>query len=98
MGKEKVGKKQYDAVMIRQADGGSETRILLDPDSRRIFRLVYAEGGESALEEYGEYREVDGLWFAFKQHAEGADQAFDVAVEEIKVNAGLPEGAFDKPR
>jgi zinc protease len=98
MGKEKVGKIQYDVVVIKQADGGSETRILLDAESHRIFRLIYQEGGESAYEEYDDYREVDGLWFAYKQHAEGAEQAFDVEVDEIKVNAGLPDGTFDKPR
>ncbi len=98
MGKEKVGKRQYDAVLIRQADGGIETRILLDPESRRIFRLVYVENGESAFEEYGDYREVDGLWFAFQQRAEGGDQTFDIAVDDVKVNSGVPDGTFAKSR
>lgn len=98
LGKEKVGTQVYDVVVVKRSDGGAETRILLHPDSHRIFRMVYSEAGESAFEEYGDYREVDGLWFAFQQHAEGADQVFDIVVDEVKVNAGLPEGIFSKKR
>jgi hypothetical protein len=97
LGTETVGGKDYDVVMVRKADGRAETRILLDRKDHLIFRLVYAEAGASAFEEYGAYQEVQGIQFAFKQHAESPDQALDVVVKTLELNPTISPDVWKKP-
>lgn len=93
-----VGDKAYDTVVLRRPDGSDETRVLLDPKTHLIFRLLYTEGGAPGLEEYGDYKSVDGLMLPFKQHAEGAQETFDITVAEHKVNGGVPANVWEKPK
>jgi hypothetical protein len=97
-GKTTVGSKSYDTVILRKADGSDEARVLLDPKTKLIFRLLYTEGGAPGLEEYDDYRKVDGLMLPFKQHAEGAQETFDVTVTEHKLNGGVPANVWEKPK
>jgi hypothetical protein len=97
-GKTEVGGKVYDTVLLRRADGSNETRVLLDPQSKMVFRLTYQEGGAPGLEEYGDYRDVQGIQLPFRQRAEGAQEKLEVVVSEYKVNGGVPAGAFDRPK
>jgi predicted Zn-dependent peptidase len=88
--------KAFDAVVIRRADGTNETRILLDPETRLIFALLYAVGGTPALERYSDYRDVSGLQIPFRQQASGANQILDVIIADVKVNGGVPADMFVK--
>jgi zinc protease len=97
-GKTSVASKAYDTVILRRPDGSDETRVLLDPRTKLIFRLLYTERGAPGLEEYSDYRPVDGIMLPFQQHAEGAQETFDVTVTEHKVNGGVPAGAWEKPK
>jgi zinc protease len=97
VGKETVNGNKYDAVAIRRADGSANTRILLDPKTHLIFRLIYEEAGEVAFEEYSDYRDVNGVKFAFQQRARGSEQSFEVKVDTLLVNGGVDKTLFDKP-
>jgi zinc protease len=98
LAKEKVGEVSYDVVAVRRQDGSDDTRILLDPKTHHIFRLVYDQQGGGSTEEFGDWRMVDGLAFPFKQHSEGGRQSFDVVVSEVKVNGDVPAAQFVMPK
>lgn len=87
-----------DGVMMRDPSGENETRVLLDPKSHHIVRLEYTEAGGKGIEAYGDYRQVDGLWFAFKQRAEGGNQAFDIVLDQVETNQPLDEKLFADPK
>jgi len=97
VGKTTVEGKAYDTVVLRPA-GGGETRVLLDPKSKMIFRLVYQKGGSTGFEQYGDYRDVEGIKLPFAQHAESSNENLDVTVGEYKINGGVPTGTFDRPK
>jgi zinc protease len=96
-GKVTVAGKAYDAVSIRPREGAPATTILLDPKTHLIFRITYDEGGQPGVEEYGDYKAVDGVMLPYRQRAEGGGQAFDVTVSEFKINGGVPEDTFKHP-
>jgi hypothetical protein len=86
----------YDAVTIRRADGTNETRILLDPDTKMIFALLYSVAGTPALERYSDYRPVNGVQVAYRQQASGGNQILDVIIADVKINAGVAAETFRK--
>jgi zinc protease len=95
--REKIDGKEYDVVVLKKAGGALETRLYLDPKTRLVFRMEYQERGSPQREEYRDYRAVQGIQFAFRQHGEGQGQAIDAVTSEIKLNTGVPPGTFDKP-
>jgi outer membrane lipoprotein-sorting protein len=95
---ETVGGVAYDVVVLRKGDGTYETKLLLDPRSKTIFRIVYDEKGATSTEEYRDYKQVDGILFSFTQHHERQGQTIDATLTDIKVNAGYPPDTFKAPK
>jgi hypothetical protein len=94
-GREKVAGKDYDVVVLKRGDLSS--KLFLDPKTHLLHRMEYRERNATQIEEYRDYRAVQGIQFAFRQHGEGAGQVIDAVTSEIQVNAGIPAGTFDKP-
>jgi zinc protease len=86
----------YDAVTIRRADGTNETRILVDPDTKMIFAMLYSVAGSPALERYSDYRPVNGVQIAYRQQASGGSQLLDVIIADVKINGGVAAELFRK--
>ncbi len=97
-GKQTIDGKDYDVVMIRKPDGASETQIFLDPATHLMARMVYEKNGSKGIEQYSDYRAVEGIQFAFRQKTEVASQSFDVTITDIKLNGGADAHAFDPPK
>jgi len=88
---------RYDVVELRRPDGSMRTAVWLEPATRMLARLVYDQDGEEAEEIYSDYRPVGGLQMAFAQKQSGPSGQVELTLSEIKVNAGLPAGVFDRP-
>jgi zinc protease len=89
---------RYDVVELRKADGSLRTALWLDPKTRMLARLVYDQDGEQAVEKYSDYRPVAGLQMSFAQQQTGPSGQVELTLSEVKVNAGLPAGLFDRPK
>jgi len=89
---------RYDVVELRKADGSLRTTLWLDARTRMLARLVYEQDGEQSVESYSDYRPVAGLQMAFAQRQSGPSGQVELTLSEIKVNAGLPAGLFDRPK
>jgi len=96
-GKETVGKETYDVVVMKRSAHDEETKVYLDPKTHRIARLAFEQGGAPAYEEYGDYRQVEGVWLPFRVRAEGGTQSYDVTINAIQLNAGYDASLFAKP-
>ncbi|MFH0903077.1 MAG: insulinase family protein, partial [Pseudomonadota bacterium] len=98
-GRQVVGGKEYDAVVLAQEGGRGRTRALFDPATHLLFRLEYEDGaGELSYEEYLDYRAVDGIMFPFVQHVSQKGQLVKILVTEMAVDRGVPAELFAKPR
>lgn len=96
-GKETVGKESYDVVLMRRSAGDEETKVYLDPKTHRIARLAFQQGGAPAYEEYGDYKQVEGVWLPFRRRAEGGPQSYDVTISAIQINTAYDAALFAKP-
>jgi hypothetical protein len=96
-GREQVSGQSYDVVYLRSADGESEAKLYLDVKSHRLARLAYPIGGGVGLEEYGDYRQVNGLWLPFHQRAGGSGQVYEVTLTQVTVDGALDDTDFKPP-
>src|SRR5262249_26146992 len=85
-GNEPVEGKPYDTVLVRSADGANQVKLYIDPETHLISRLSYQQFGGTAVEDYGDYRKVAGVWFPFRQRAAGGSQVMEITVSDIQVN------------
>lgn len=97
-GKEPIGGVDYDALVVRSADGANEAKLLFDPKTHLIFRVVYEIDGQPTYDELGEYKAVNGLQIAHRMRTE--NPLFSVVLEitytDVKVDSGLGEDVFAK--
>ncbi len=89
--------KMLDVVELRRPDGSLRTLVMLDPDTHLIARLEYDKRGQESFEAYADYREVGGVKMAFQQRQEGAGVEVALQLSEVKINAGVPAGKFERP-
>lgn len=99
-GKETIG--GVEAAILDVAYEGSETRWFVDPATGRILRISYTATGQQGpatrSTDYSDFRNVDGLTFAFKHESSiNGEKAQTMAVEEVKINTSPDPKIFEKP-
>ncbi len=92
------GGDEFDEVEIRKPDNSLSTFLLLDTKTHMLSALRYNEDGEEVLEEFSDYRDVDGIMMAYHQlrKVQGG-QKVEMQLEKIVINKGVPEALFHKP-
>jgi len=99
-GTEKIG--DVDAAILDVDVDGTRVRWYVDPSNGRILRSVSTESGmtgpQERVNDYSDYREIDGLWQPFKVNiTTGGEPTGNVEITKVEINPKLDEGAFKKP-
>jgi len=99
-GVEKLG--EIEARVLDVSLEGSDVRWLVDPASGHILRSVGRSTGPAGpteqVTDYSDFRDVEGLSFAFKRAlTRGGEAAGSVEIAEILVNPEVDPKAFAKP-
>jgi zinc protease len=89
------GKLKFDVLSVVSPEG-DVSKLLLDPQTHLLSRVVYTDEGKEARDEYFDYKAEGGIQFSRKQTHSGGDQKFELEVEKVKVNKDLPKDAFNK--
>jgi hypothetical protein len=103
LGESKFGGKSVEGLLVTDPATNMHVRIFVDPKTSLLAGKVYTGslmGPPSEIEEvYLDFKDVDGV--KFPSHSvlsqNGAKRA-ELKVEEIAVNASIPDTAFSKPQ
>ena len=100
-GKEKVGEIEADLLDVSFED--VDVRWCVEPVTGRVLRAAWTSSGQGRpgkrVADYSDFRTVEGVALAFKHEtAINGEKAQSVAVEEIKINAGVDASLFEKPK
>lgn len=96
----------YRVVAI-STEGTSDERLYIDPESGTIAKLAYDrpvddprfKGPAISEEIYSDYRDVDGIKFAFKASvAQGGMVILERTLTAIRVNPAISDDLFAKPK
>jgi zinc protease len=86
---------KYDALTLVSPDG-EPTRVLLDPKTHLIARLVYTDDGKEVRDELADYQSEGTIPFPHKVVHLGDGQKIEVTYDKIVVNKGLPADVFKR--
>jgi zinc protease len=88
-----VGDVNFEAFDVISPDN-DVTRVLLDPKTHLISRLVYVSEGKEVHDDLGDYRIQEGVSFPFKlKHDTGAEK-LEVVYDKVGFNPDLPPSLF----
>lgn len=94
---EVVEDRTYAVVRIKDREGRGTT-VYIDPNSHRVFQVVYSLDPREVTERYTEYREIKGVWIPFRiELYQGAAKVLEFYVAGVEVNVELEDGLFSKP-
>lgn len=96
-GIEKVGGKDAYRVELLSPDGTKNYQYF-DMESgllvKDVITVKTAQGNFTQSIEYGDYRPVEGILFAFKYNQQMGPQSISLDATSVTVNAGLPDDVF----
>lgn len=98
---EEVGGKKFAEVTLTAEKSGNAVVLRIDLDDHRVVtqRLKqYSSMGEIPVEvTLSDYREHDGVWFAFEQVADMKLQKIKTVTTKLELNAPVDESKFAVP-
>jgi len=97
LGEQKVDGTAYDVVQVTREDGKVSVQLFLDAKTRMLGQMTYLEGGEEAVEAFGDYKKVSGIAVAHTRTSKSPQGNFDTVLKTVKFNAKVPDSAFAKP-
>jgi hypothetical protein len=83
----------YDAFEV-VSPGKDVTRVLLDPKSHLVVRLLYSAEGKQVRDELGDYRAVEGVQLPFRAKHDTGEEKLDLGYEKIELNPKLAPDLF----
>ena len=83
----------YDTLEIISPDG-DVYKLLLDPKSHQIAKMLYAEEQQQAHDELGDYRVVEGVSFPSSSEHDVGGRQMDVQYDKITLNPKLAPDLF----
>jgi hypothetical protein len=89
------GKLKFDALQVVSADGDS-LRLLLDPTTHQLLRIVYSEEGKETRQELSDYKSEAGISFARHIVTQGEGERMEITIDKVQLNKGLPKDTFQR--
>lgn len=84
-------------ALVNVTSGVSTVSIYLDRQTQRVVQLAYPERGAVTEERYGDYRVVDGIEVAHERRAVSGEEATDLRVVRVEIDADVDLAIFRQP-
>ena len=102
LGREKVGDRDALVVLLTPARG-SAVRYHIDAETylplKSLLRITPPAGGQEVeqVNEFGDFRPVDGVKVAFRLKSSSPVQTFSMQLMKVEHNVAIDEALFSKP-
>ena len=85
------------ATQIKVSGENGEAVWSVDPTSSHILRASIRVGTADETTDYSDWRQVGGIYFAFKRHFSKPGFANDITISEVQVNPAIDARLFQPP-
>lgn len=92
-----VDGKPCSVVKLRSPILDVDVSLYIDKKTKLVSRMSYADGGNTENDDFSDYREVNGLKFAFKRSSSGGGRATALELKTVEVDPKIDPTVFDKP-
>jgi zinc protease len=96
-GDETIDGKAYSVVKLRAPFADVDVSLYLDKKTKLIGRMSYTDGGNTEIDDFADYREVNGLKFAYKRTSNGDGRQTALELKNVEVDPPVDPKVFIKP-
>jgi hypothetical protein len=92
-----VDGKPCSVVKLRAPFGEVDVSLYIDKKTKLVSRMSYTDGGNTENDDFSDYRDVNGLKFAFKRSSSGGGRSTALELKGVEVDPKIEPTLFDKP-
>lgn len=93
---EKIDGRDHTVVQL-QSPYKLVVTIYIDKKTKLVSRMSYSDAGQTETDDFGDYRDVGGMKFAFKRNSTTSGRATNLTMEKVEVNRTVSPDTFKKP-
>jgi zinc protease len=89
--------KPCSVVRLRAPFGEVDVTLYIDKKTKLIARMSYSDGGNTENDDFSDYRDVNGVKFAYKRSSNGGGRSTSLQLKTVEVDPSVDPKLFDKP-
>ena len=89
--------KSHFAVKI-QAPHGPELTLHFNKQSKLLVRMTFLEGGTLQIDDFSEFKEVNGVKIAHRRHSHGGKRTTKLDLKSVELDPKYDPKVFDVPK
>ncbi|MFT3696137.1 MAG: pitrilysin family protein [Kofleriaceae bacterium] len=71
--------------------------IFIDKKTKLITRMTYSDSGQTETDDFGDYRDTNGIKVAFKRNSTTSGRATSLTIDKVELNRTVKPDFFAKP-
>jgi len=95
---ENIDGKPQSVFKLAAPVGNIDVTIYLDKKTKLITRMLYSDSGVSNTDDFGDYKEQDGLQIARKRTSVAAGRTTSLTINKIEIDPKVGADLFKKPK
>jgi zinc protease len=94
---QKLDGKDHAVVRITKADGSLSVDLYIDKKTKLVSRMEYKDQGASLVDEFTDYKDVQGIKVAHKRASSGGARASSYEITKVEFDGTVDPAIFAKP-
>ncbi len=71
--------------------------LYIDKKTKLITRMAYTDAGQTEIDDFGDYRDVDGIKVAYKRNSTAPGRSTALTLDKVEFNTKIDPSQFKKP-
>jgi hypothetical protein len=93
-----INEKPQSVVKVRSPINNIEVSIYIDKKTKLVSRMTYAEGGQSQVDDFDDYKDVSGIKVAHKRSSVGAGRTTKMEIKSMEIDPKVDPKLWEKPK
>src|SRR5262249_16889080 len=94
---EKIDGKDQAVVNLQSPFGTPGVVIYIDKKTKLVTRMSYTDMGQTATDDFADYRDVNGFKIAFKRTSDTQGRATALQLDKVELDGTIDATVFKKP-
>jgi len=94
---EKLGERQHSVIQLASPFGNLAVTLYIDQRSKLISRMSYTDSGQTEIDDFTDYKDVNGIKVAHKRTSQTAGRNTTLTLDKVEFDSKIDPGLFKKP-
>ncbi|MEO8702516.1 MAG: pitrilysin family protein [Kofleriaceae bacterium] len=86
-----------NTVLRLRAPQGVEISLFIDKKTKLLSKMQFTEAGQTQVDEFGDYKEVNGLKIAHRRFSQGGGRVTKLELKTVELDPKTDPKLFEKP-